>query len=95
VAWSIDGADSHLATPADLRATIQDSGFEPLKWVDETAWVRQWFEGLGTRMAAADTAATLPALLTDGPLRMMNFAAALSSGVVTVHRGAFRRLAAA
>ena len=95
VAWSIDGVDSHLATPTDLRATIQDCGFEPLEWVDETAWVLQWFEGLGTRMAAANTAATLPALLTDGPTRMMNFLAALSNGVVTVHRGSFRRVPAA
>ena len=41
------------------------------------------------RLAAAGTAATLPALLTDGPTRMMNFAGALSSGILTVHRGAF------
>jgi SAM-dependent methyltransferase len=92
VAWSIDGTDSHLTTSSDLCATIQESGFEPIEWVDETAWVVQWFEEAGTRMAAADTSATLPALLTDGWTRMMNFAAALSNGVLTVHRGAFRRV---
>lgn len=91
VAWSIDGTDSHLTTPSDLCATIQDSGFERLEWVDETAWVVEWFEEAGTRMAAADTSATLPALLTDGWTRMLNFAAALNDGVLTVHRGAFLR----
>lgn len=88
--WSIDGTDSFLATPADLRTTIQESGFETIEWIDETAWILQWFQGLGDRFAAAGTAATLPALLADGPTRMMNFAVALTNGTLTVHRGAFR-----
>ena len=71
------------------RDTIQSSGFELVEWVDETAWVRQWFEDLGGRIAAGGTQATLPALLTDGPTRMLNFAVALTTGVVTVHRGSF------
>jgi len=87
--WSIDGTDSFLATPADLLATIEDSGFETVEWVDETAWVLRWFQELGVRLAAADTAASLPALLYDGPTRMMNFAGALSNGILTVRRGAF------
>lgn len=87
--WSVDGTDSFLATPADLHATIEDCGFQTVEWVDETAWILQWFEGLGARLAAAKTAATLPALLTDGPTRMMNYAGALSDGTLTVHRGAF------
>lgn len=88
--WSIDGSDSFLATPADLCVAIEDAGFEAVEWVDETAWVLEWFAELGARLAAADTAATLPALLTDGPTRMLNFAAALDDDVLTVHRGAFR-----
>jgi SAM-dependent methyltransferase len=87
--WSIDGTDSFLATPADLLTTIEDSGFRTVEWVDETAWVLGWFEGLGDRLAAAGTAATLPGLLTDGPTRMLNFAGALADGVLTIHRGAF------
>jgi sarcosine/dimethylglycine N-methyltransferase len=87
--WSIDGTDSFLVTPVDLLGVIEDSGFETVEWVDETDWVLDWFQGLGVRLAAAGTAATLPALLTDGPTRMMNFAGALSSGILTVHRGAF------
>ncbi len=87
--WSIDGTDSFLETPADLLTTIQNSGFETVEWVDETAWILDWFQGLGARLAAAGTAVTLPALLTDGPTRMMNFAGALTNGILTVHRGAF------
>jgi sarcosine/dimethylglycine N-methyltransferase len=87
--WSIDGADSFLATPADLRATIEDSGFEAVEWVDETPWILEWFRDLDIRLSAAATPATLPALLTDGSIRMMNFASALGNGTLTVHRGAF------
>ena len=87
--WSLDGTDSYLATADQLHDTIASSGFETLDWVDETQWVLQWFEDLGKRIAAAGSAATLPALLNDGPTRMMNFAVALRTGVVTVHRGSF------
>jgi sarcosine/dimethylglycine N-methyltransferase len=89
--WSIDGSDSFLATPASLRASIEDAGFETVEWVDETAWVLEWFEQIGGRLAAAGAAASLPALLTDGPTRMMNFAGALDEGILTVRRGAFSR----
>jgi SAM-dependent methyltransferase len=88
--WSQDGSDSFLATAEELRDTICSSGFDLVEWVDETAWVRQWFEGLGSRIARGETPqATLPALLTDGPTRMLNFAVAVTTGVVTVHRGSF------
>lgn len=87
--WSLDGTDSFLATADELRDTIRSSGFELVEWVDETAWVRQWFEHLGAGLAAGASHATLPALLTDGPTRMLNFVIALTSGVVTIHRGSF------
>jgi cyclopropane fatty-acyl-phospholipid synthase-like methyltransferase len=87
--WSLDGTDSFLATADELRDTIQSSGFDLVEWIDETAWVRQWFENLAGRIAAGGTQATLPALLTDGPTRMRNFAVALTTGVVTIHRGSF------
>lgn len=89
--WSIDGSDSHLVTPDDLRGSIEDSGFETVEWVDETGWILEWFAELGARLGRAGTAATLPALLYDGPTRMLNFAGALASGVLSVHRGAFTR----
>jgi sarcosine/dimethylglycine N-methyltransferase len=87
--WTLDGTDSFLATSDELRDTIQSSGFELLEWVDETAWVRQWFEDLGARVAAGPPHVTLPALLTDGMTRMLNLAVAVTTGVVTVHRGSF------
>lgn len=89
--WSLDGTDSFLVPADELRATIESCGFELLDWVDESAWVRQWFEQTPARVAAAPTRAMLPALLQDGPIRMMNFAAALFDDVVSVHRGCFRR----
>ena len=84
--WSLDGTDRYLATADQLRDTIAASGFETLEWIDETQWILQWFETLGQRPTSA---ATLPALLTEGPTRMMNFAAALTTGVLTIHRGSF------
>jgi sarcosine/dimethylglycine N-methyltransferase len=87
--WSLDGTDSFLVTADELRDTIRSSGFELVEWVDETAWVRQWFENLGNRIAAGGAQAGLPALLTDGPARMLNFAIAVTTGIVTIHRGAF------
>ena len=87
--WSVDGADSHLATADELRAGIESGGFELVDWVDETAWVREWMKGAAARMAAAGTQATLPALLTDGPTRMVNFAVAIANDVVSIHRGVF------
>jgi hypothetical protein len=89
--WSLDGTDSYLATADQLRDTIAASGFETLEWVDETPWVLRWFEDLGKRIASGGSAATLPALLNDGPTRMMNFAVALTTGVVSVQRGSFIR----
>ncbi|HWC22829.1 MAG TPA: methyltransferase domain-containing protein [Flexivirga sp.] len=89
--WSLDGTDSFLTTPGDLVDAIESSGFETVEWVDESDWIAKWFQELGTRMAAADTTATLPALLEDGPTRMINFAVAVSAGVLSVQRGAFTR----
>jgi sarcosine/dimethylglycine N-methyltransferase len=87
--WSLDGTDSYLVTADELRDTISSSGFETLEWVDETAWVRQWFDDLGKRIAAGGNPAGLPALLTEGPTRMTNLAVALATGVVSVQRGSF------
>lgn len=90
--WSLDGTDSFLATPDELRRTIQSCGFELVDWVDETAWIRDWFERAAARLAAAGPQATLPALLNDGPIRMMNYAAAIARDVVSIHRGSFTRV---
>ena len=89
--WSLDGSDSFLATPDELCSTIEAAGFETVEWVDETQWVSEWFAGVGDRVAAAGTPATLTAVLDDGLTRVINFAAGLSDGVLTVHRGTFRR----
>jgi sarcosine/dimethylglycine N-methyltransferase len=87
--WSINGTDSHLVTPDQLRSTIESSGFDVVEWVDETEWVRQWFDRAARRMAAEGGAATLRGLLDDGPTRMFNYASAIVNGVLSVHRGSF------
>jgi cyclopropane fatty-acyl-phospholipid synthase-like methyltransferase len=89
--WSQDGTDSFLVTADELRASIEKSGFTADEWVDETAWVRAWFQEMGGRMVAAAGTATLPALLHDGPIRMMNYAVAITGDVVSIHRGTFTR----
>lgn len=87
--WSLDGSDSHLVSADDLRETIEDSGFTLGEWVDESPWARQWFEEVGRRVASGPQSASLPALLTDGPARMLNFAIAIATGAVTINRGGF------
>jgi SAM-dependent methyltransferase len=91
--WSLDGRDSFLTTPQALRATIESCGFALDGWVDETAWVREWFDHAAARMAAAETRVTLPALLNDGATRMLNYAAAIAADVVSIQRGTFTRVA--
>lgn len=87
--WSLDGTDSFLVTPSDLRATIEASGFTTSAWVDETAAVLDWFQQIARSPVDHGPAPMLPALLIDGPTRMMNFAKGLGDGTLTVHRGAF------
>ncbi|OIJ64062.1 class I SAM-dependent methyltransferase [Streptomyces mangrovisoli] len=87
--WSLDGTDSHLVTADELRDTIRSSGFTPVEWADESAWTRRWFDDLGRELLAGAVPATLPALLADGPTRMLNYAAAVATGAVTVQRGVF------
>jgi hypothetical protein len=87
--WSIDGSDSHLATPDGLLAAIGAGGFEVVEWVDESAWVGSWFE---SRFAGGPPAEpSLPMLLDDGFTRTLHFAAAVADGTLTIRRGAFVR----
>jgi SAM-dependent methyltransferase len=91
--WSIDGGDSFLATADELRAAVQAAGFDLIDWVDESDWAREWFAALGRRIAGGSAPAALPALLAEGPTRMLNFAVAVATGTVTIHRGSFVRTA--
>ncbi|HEU5007808.1 MAG TPA: methyltransferase domain-containing protein [Jatrophihabitantaceae bacterium] len=87
--WSLDGSDSHLVIPDELRTSIEAAGFTTLDWVDETEWTLEWFDRTAARLSSARPRASLAALLHDGPIRMMNFLAAIRSGAVSIHRGAF------
>jgi hypothetical protein len=87
------GADFDAAYTMHVQMNIADKGgFEVIEWVDETIWIREWFGRAVNRMAEGGTAATLPALLDDGPQRMLNFAAGIADGAFTLHRGAFARV---
>jgi ubiquinone/menaquinone biosynthesis C-methylase UbiE len=87
--WSLDGGDSFLAPADELRDAVRAGGFEVVDWVDESAWAKEWFAELGRRLATGAAPPALPALLSDGPARMLNFAVAVNTGAVTIHRGAF------
>jgi len=82
--WSIDGSDSFLATPDELKEAIVSAGFETVEWEDATAWVTDWFAALQTGGPPAG-----PALLDDGFTRVLNYLAGLGDGTIVVRRGSF------
>ena len=89
--WSLDGSDSFLSTPADLKQAITSGGFDVVEWQDETPWVNTWS---AATLDAPRPGLVLPMLLEDGLTRVMNFAAALKDGTLTVMRGAFTKTVA-
>jgi SAM-dependent methyltransferase len=89
--WSMDGGDSHLASSHDLLDAILGAGFELVEWVDESAWTTSWFDT--TFADGLPSGPSLPLLLEDGFVRMLNFAGALADGTLGVRRGAFVRSA--
>jgi SAM-dependent methyltransferase len=89
--WSMDGSDSHLATPDDLRDAILGAGFDLVEWADESAWANSWFAT--TFADGFASSPTLPMLLENGFVRVLNFAGALADGTLGVRRGAFVRSA--
>ncbi len=89
--WSMDGSDSHLATSDDLRDAVLGAGFELVEWVDESAWSSSWFDT--TFAGGLPSGPTLPMLLEDGFVRVLNLAGALADGTLGVRHGAFVRSA--
>ncbi|GLP80935.1 SAM-dependent methyltransferase [Mycobacterium antarcticum] len=88
--WSLDGSDSHLVTPDELRKAITSAGFRTVEWSDETRWVTQWAATLGTRSTPV-AGLVLPMLLDDGITRVVNLANALADGGLAVVRGMFMK----
>ncbi len=87
--WSLDGSDSHLDTADGLLEAVTTAGFITDEWVDETTWTNEWFSS--SFSAGPPTGPALPMLLDDGFARVLNLAAALSDGTLTVLRGQFRK----
>jgi cyclopropane fatty-acyl-phospholipid synthase-like methyltransferase len=84
--WSLDGTDSHLATPDELHEAITSAGFDTVEWQDSTTWVSNWFDALRPAGPPAG-----PALLDDGLTRVLNYLGAVRHGTVTIYRGAFAK----
>jgi SAM-dependent methyltransferase len=89
--WSMDGTDSFLVTPDELRVSIERGGFDTVEWVDESDWVRTWFDA--TFADGPPTRPSIPMLLDDGFTRVLQFAGALVDGTLQIRRGAFVRAA--
>jgi sarcosine/dimethylglycine N-methyltransferase len=75
--WSMDGTDSHLVSPSELRVAFEDAGLRVTSWSDRTSWAREWFQRM--RDAPPPTGPTLAAFLERGPERIQNFARALDA----------------
>ena len=91
VPWSMDGTDSHVVSPEELRAAVTGAGFEALEWVDESEWVRDWVtQTFGSGLPPGPG---IPMVIDDGFARTANFGAALAAGTLGVFRGRFTRTA--
>lgn len=87
--WSIDGTDSHVGGPEQLRDSVAQAGFETLEWVDESDWVRDWITmTFGSGLPAGPS---IPMVIDDGFTRTINFAGALAQGVLGIFRGRFTK----
>lgn len=53
VPWASDPVISFLSTPAQMRNTLEETGFEILVWRDTTETGRSWFRHLGEKISAA------------------------------------------
>jgi hypothetical protein len=51
VPWARDPSTSFLVTAAELRALLEDCGFEIVSWSDTSEAGKEWFKALGQRMA--------------------------------------------
>jgi SAM-dependent methyltransferase len=85
--WSMDGSDSHVVSPDELRTAITTAGFSTVAWVDETEWVKDWLTAAfgGSRPSGPGIAM----LIDDGLTRVINLSAAVQSGAVQIYSGAF------
>ncbi len=50
VPWAGEPAISHLVSPQQLRSTLEEAGFEILRWQDNTEEGRTWFRRMGEKI---------------------------------------------
>jgi len=86
--WSVTGDNSFVVTQPELRRAIENAGFETTTWVDDSAWLKEWFAA-----AIAAGPGTNPglSLIDNGLARALNFAMAFNTGQLSVVRATFRR----
>ena len=89
--WSMDGTDSHVVSPEELRAAITGAGLDAVEWVDESAWVRDWIAA--TFGSGLPPGPGIPMVIDDGFARTANFGGALVTGTLGVVRGRFTKTA--
>ena len=70
VPWARDPATSHLATPAQMRALLQASGFRILEEIDSSAESGAWFKEAAARMSAAPPPLSFRTFLGDDFVHM-------------------------
>ena len=86
--WSITGTDSHLWRPGDLHTAITDAGYTTNKWIDDAAWLKDWFTATLAAGAGANPGLSV---IDNGPACAANFARAVLASQVTVIRATFTK----
>jgi SAM-dependent methyltransferase len=87
--WSIDGSDNFIVGVDELRGAITSAGFDTIEWVDESAWVREWFET--TFKDGLPPGPGIAMWLEDGFTRTINIGVAQAAGDITIVRGHFTK----
>jgi SAM-dependent methyltransferase len=91
--WSIDGSDNFIVRPGELHDAITSAGFDTVEWVDESTWVREWFET--TFKDGLPPGPGIAMWLEDGFTRTINIGVAQAAGDITIMRGHFTKSASA
>jgi SAM-dependent methyltransferase len=94
VPWARRVSDSHLRSPAAVRALLAATGFSEMAWVDQSAMSLEWFRQRVAVIASGSPPLGLHLLLGDdlGPM-LRNLVRNLEEERVVVIQGVARRLA--
>ena len=92
VMWARDPSLSHLRTPVEVRALLEETGFEELAWIDETAQALHWYQRRLAAMPAEPPPLSPHILFGDDFGEMLhNQVLNLSEGRISVVQALFER----